>query len=187
MSVRRPLTAPLISLLLAAGVVATGCGGDEERTGLLSQTRAEKIRSGLEDVREAVRDGSCTRVDEELGGLRNQLEELPQRTDPDLRDRLGEGVSHLEEIAPIECDRQETETEPETVPETVPEAIPEPVPSEPVPTEPPVETVPPAATQPPADDGGGDEGNGKGKAKGNGNGNDDVLPDSGGVQAPGAE
>ena len=187
MTVRPPLPALLVCLLLGVLSLGAAACGDEERTGLLSQKRATDLKAGLADVDEAVRDGSCTRVREELDGLENQLSELPQRTDAELRERLEEGVRHLEEIAPQECEEQTetTETEPETTPDTTTETVPtEPVPTETVPPEP-VPTEPPAQTQPPAEELPGN-GNGNGN-NGNGNGNggeDDDLTGQGGAVAP---
>jgi len=189
MTVRaRPLAA---LLLVLAGAFAAACG-EEERTGLLSASRAEQIKDGLADVDEAVADGSCVRVREELTGLRTQLGELPQSTDPELRQRLEEGVAHLEDVAPAECEDQQPETTPETTPETEPETIPEvvrtePAPTEPVPTTPP---DPPAETTPDTGEGQGGGGGGE-ESPGGGTGPPDGIPpgqdDSGGEQAPGLE
>ena len=185
------LRLPLLVVLLALATFAAACGEEEERTGLLSQTRATQIKDGLADVDEAVRDGSCTRVRQELDGLEFQLGRLPQGTDPELRARLEEGVAHLRDIAPTECDEQQPETTPETtpdtIPETTPEVVPEPVPTEPVPTEP---VEPPVTPEP--DTGEGDGGGGGGEeTPGNGNGPPGGVPpgqeDSGGQEAPGTE
>jgi hypothetical protein len=188
---------PSLSALLAAvllGVTATllAACGEEERTGLLSQTRAAQIKDGLADVEEAVNDGSCTRVREELTGLRTQLDQLPRSTDAELRDRLQEGVAHLDDIAPIECEGDETETEPETTPETTPETSPETAPPVET-TPPPVETTPPpATTQPPAGEDREEGGAGDEQTPGSGNGPPGgtppgQVPDSGGEEAPGAD
>jgi hypothetical protein len=186
----RPLVVAVLLGLVASLVAACG---EEERTGLLSQTRATQIKDGLADVNEAVQDGSCVRVREELSGVRTQLGELPQSTDPELRDRLQEGVAHLEDIAPTECSDRQPETTPQTTPDTEPETTPEVVPTEPAPTEPvPTQPVEPPVTTPP-DTGEGDGGGGGGEeTPGNGNGPPGGVPpgqddDSGGQEAPGAE
>ena len=133
------------------------------------------------------------RVREELGGLRTQLAELPESTDPELRTRLEEGVAHLEEIAPAQCADARPETTPNTTPDTTPETAPEVVPTEPVPTEP-VPTQPaPTTPEPEGEDGEGGGGGGE-ETPGNGNGNGPpggVPPgqrdDSGGEEAPEVE
>ena len=182
----RHLVAAALLGLLATSAMA--CGEEERRTGLLGQSRAQDIKDGLADVQEAVGDGSCTRVEEELDGLRRQLEGLPQSTDAELRSRLEEGVERLEQQAPQECSANRPETTPQTTPDTTPETTPEVVPTEPpsetAPVEPPAETTP---VQPPAETTPQTPGNGGGN--GNGNGNAPVTPpgqedDSGGEEAP---
>ena len=186
----RPLVAAALLGLLTTSAAA--CGEEERpRSGMLAQSRAQSIKSSLADVQEAVRDGSCTRVDEELRGLRTKLEQLPQRTDDELRARLDEGARRLEEQAPSECDANQPETTPKTTPETTPEAVPETVPTEPppaetTPTQPPPVTTP--ATPGTGQDGEGGAG-GREETPGHGNGTPPVTPpgqdDSGGEEAPG--
>ena len=182
----RPL---VLVLVLVLAPFAAACG-EEERTGLLSQTRATQIKDGLNDVDEAVSDGSCVRVREELSGLRTQLGQLPQSTDPELRERLEEGVRHLEDIAPTECAEQRPETTPDTTPETAPDTTPEVVPTEPAPEPVPTQPVEPPVTTPP-DTGEGDGGGGGGEeTPGNGTGPPGGVPpgqDSGGEEAPETE
>ena len=133
----------VLVVLLVLAPFAAACGEEEERTGLLSQSRATQIKDGLADVDEAVQDGSCTRVRQELDGLEFQLGELPQNTDPEVRERLQDGVAHLHDIAPTECAEQRPETTPDTTPETAPDTTPEVVPTEPAPEPAPVEPTPP--------------------------------------------
>ena len=166
----------LAALLGLLAAFAAACG-EEERTGLLAQSRAVDLKDGLADVEEAVAEGSCTRVGEELAGLRTQVAELPQRTDSALRERLEEGIAHLEQTAPAECREQQPQTTPQTTPQTLPETAPETAPTEPEPTEtlPPETTPPPPPEQP--DTGEGDDGGGGGDGvPGNGNGNGNGPP-----------
>ena len=183
----------LAVLLVLAATLAAACGQDEERTGLLAQSRATDIKDGLADVETAVADGSCTRVREELDGLRGMLEELPARTDAELRQRLDEGVSRLEELAPAECEEQAPETTPETTP-TVPTVPPETTETEPpvetTETEPPAETTPPPVEEVPGTEEGEEGGVGDEETPGNGNGNGNGNGPPGGIppgQAGGEE
>ena len=188
------MTVPSLRPLVAAALLgllttfAAACGEEEQRTGLLGQARAQKIKDGLADVQEGVRDGSCTRVDQELRGLRTQLADLPQSTDAELRERLEQGVSRLEEQAPAECEDNRPETTPQTTPETVPEVVPETVPTEP-PAQTTPTTPPPVTTPTTPGDGEDDEGGGGGGEETPGNGNAPITPpgqdDSGGEEAPG--
>jgi len=127
----RPRLFPLL-LALALGAlcsIAVACG--EERTGLISASRAESIRDDLDAIDEAVRAGRCEATDGRLASLRKEVQDLPGSVDADLRRELRDGVTRLEEQAPEECEigTKSTPTTPTTE------------------TEPPVETVPPE-TQP---------------------------------------
>jgi hypothetical protein len=155
MTVRRPLACLVLLAfgLLTAFATACGGGGDDERA-LLGERRAASMRDDLDKIADYVSAGRCDAARDRLDSLRAKVNDLPQRTDPDLRDRLTEGVAHLEQISPEECrdndDTQTTETT-ETVPETTPETVPPPTATEPPPTQttpPPTETQPPPQTEP---------------------------------------
>ena len=159
MTVRR-LPAILTALLLGlSSAYAVACG--EEREGLITAGRAESIKSDLDGLDEAVSQGQCeVRARRELANIRRQIANLPASTDRELRERLQEGIDHLESIAPGECEQNRTDTTPtqtETTPtqtETTPtETTPPPTQTETTPTEttpPPTETTPPPTeTTPP--------------------------------------
>jgi hypothetical protein len=175
MTVRRPLPAMLVALLLGAlSAFALACG--EEREGLISANRASDLQEHLDAIDRQVAGGQCDAVDGRLAALRRDINDLPGTVDRDLRERLREGLETLERQAPEECSigTETTTTETTTTPETVPPETtpPETVPPETTPPETtppettPPETTPPETTppeQPPADQ---------------------LPPDSGGEQAP---
>ena len=144
MSVRSPRSAAAV-VLLALALPAAACGGSDE--GLLSATRAERLKDDLDAIDAAVAAGRCDAVEGRLASLKREVDELPGSVDRDLRLRLREGVTNLEDQAPTDCREQEPDeprTQPETTPETVPE---ETVPEETVPEETvPEETVPEETT-----------------------------------------
>ena len=152
MIVRRPLACLVLLALGLLASLAVGCGGDEDQRGLLSERRASSLRDDLDKIADYVSEGRCDAARDRLDSLRIKVGDLPQRTEPELRERLTDGVVHLERISPEECEGNKKEpktTEPaETVPETTPETTPPPVETEPPPVEtepPPVETEPPPA------------------------------------------
>jgi hypothetical protein len=182
---------PALLLALALGALcafAVSCG--EERTGLISASRADSLREDLDAIDEAVRAGRCEAAKGRLASLRKEVQDLPGSVDADLRRELRDGVTRLEEQAPDECElgtettettetTQTTETvEPpvETAPETVPEeTTPQTQPQETTPqettpqqTQPPAETTPSPGAEPAPEP------------------EPDVPADPGGEEAPGA-
>lgn len=144
MTVRR-LPAILTALLLGlASGYAVACG--EEREGLIGPNRAEKIKQDLDGLDDAVAKGHCAqRASRELENVRRQIANLPESTDPELRERLQQGIEHLEQIAPAECEENRTDTTP-TETDTTPTET-DTTPTETAP--PPTQTAPPTQTTPP--------------------------------------
>lgn len=118
MIVRR-LPALLAALLLGlTAAYAVACGEDEQS--LISAGRAEGIKKNLDDVEEQTRNGNCAEVARQLADLQGQLERLPRSTDPELRERLEEGIANLGQVAPRDCTDARTETTPTTGTTTTP-------------------------------------------------------------------
>jgi hypothetical protein len=176
MTVRRSALACLAALLLGlSAALAVGCGDDADSRELIAASRASAMQDDLDRISELVEQGKCDGARDRIDSLRAKVADLPRSTNRDLRERLREGVTHLEEIAPGECSDNEPETTEttevpettETIPETVPETTPQETNTQPPETtpEPPPETEPPPEEEPetPVDPG-----------------------DSGGEQAPGA-
>ena len=177
---RPPLSALLVALLLG-GLTSFAAACGEDREGLLTATRAERMQDHLDRIDELVASGRCEGVADRLRALSAEVEDLPESTDSGLRARLEEGVANLEQQAPEDCrgDRT-TETQPETqTQETVPETTPtETAPAE---TTPP-ETTPPETT-PPSEEVPEETPPGQGTPPGQ---EDDGTPgNSGGSEAPG--
>ena len=156
MTVRR-LPAILTALLLGlSAAYAVACG--EEREGLITAGRAENLKEDLDGLDEAVSQGQCEqRAPAELENIRQRIANLPPSTDRELRQRLQDGIDHLEQLAPAECEEnatETTETETDTTPtETTPPTQTETTPPTQTETTPPTETAPPTQTEtvPPAE------------------------------------
>ena len=172
MTVRPPLTAIVLALVLGLlAAFAAACG--EEDRGLLSSGRADSLKSSLDDVEEFVANGRCSQAAAALADVRRKIEALPASVDRQLRQRLREGAENLATVSPGDCrdnaqtetDTTTTETTPtETVPPTTTETTPTETtpttPTETTPTTPTVPTTPttPTPTEPTVPDGtGGDE------------------------------
>ena len=170
---RRLFPRPISALVLLAALVPAGCGG--ENRAMLTSAEASRLTSTVDSVGNAVADGECVEALARVQELRVQVTSLPGRVSTRLRDRLQEGVEHLQTQVPAEC--QEA-TVPTPAPTEAPVETPTPEPA-PAPTEAPTETptpTPPAETPTvPPDTGGGvpEGGDAEGASNGKGRGRSD--------------
>jgi hypothetical protein len=159
----RPLAYALAALLgVAAATALVACGGD--RSALIPQRSADRLKSELSEVRSAVHAGDCQGAQRAVSRFRGTLGNLPSRVDRRLVARLREGVTNLSTVAERQCREPDTQTT--TVP-TTETTTPETTPTETTPTDTtpadttptdttptdttPTETTPPATTtQPPS-------------------------------------
>jgi hypothetical protein len=107
---------PLAFLLGVATAVLVACGGGSSDK-LLSQSRADLIKSDLADVRQAVNQQACDQAQQALQKLDSDLDGMPASVDQRLRDRLQEGYRKLAQRVPIDCNKPTTTTT-TTVPTT---------------------------------------------------------------------
>jgi hypothetical protein len=138
----------LVALLLGvacAVVVACGDDGDE---GLLSSARAERLDRRLDAVADAVSASDCEQAAAAVRRLQDEVAGLPQATDPELVDRLQEGVDNLRTQAGEECQDQTDTTTTETAPPPTDTTTTETTETAP----PPTETAPPTDTAPPPEE-----------------------------------
>src|SRR5215218_1489591 len=109
----------------AAGLVACGSSGSD-RQELIPERSADRLKSALSDVRSAVADGNCDQARRAVSRARGVLVNLPSAVNDDLVTRLRQGLDNLEQVAPRECEQQDTQTETqETTTTTAPETTPE--------------------------------------------------------------
>jgi cell division protein FtsN len=108
----------------AAGLVACGSSGD--RSKLIPQRSADRLKSALSDVRSAVDAGNCQQAQQAVTRARGVLVNLPSAVDDRLVARLRQGLDNLQSVAPRECEQQSTQTQTQgttttTAPETTPQ------------------------------------------------------------------
>jgi hypothetical protein len=109
----------------AAGLVACG-GSASDRRDLIPERSADRLKSALSDVRSAVDDGNCEAAARAVSRARGILVNLPSAVDDRLVARLRRGLDNLDQVAPRECEQQDTQTQTqETTTTTAPETTPE--------------------------------------------------------------
>src|SRR5215212_1887938 len=141
----------------AAGLVACGSSGSDRRE-LIPERSADRLKSALSDVRSAVADGNCDQARRAVSRARGVLVNLPSAVNDDLVTRLRQGLDNLEEVAPRECEQQDTQTETqETTTTTATETTPPDTTTTAPPDTTPTDEAPPPDTTPaePADPSGG--------------------------------
>jgi hypothetical protein len=175
----RALAFVVVALVL--GVVAAGCGGDEEGKGLPS-AQVQLLDGRLDETQRRLDDGSAGACKDILNDTRPEvskiIDSLPSDVDADVRDALVESFDNLWGIVDDRCQEAEQDEESQQEPE------PEPTQTEPTQTETTetdtttTETTPPATEELPpegdGDNGGGVPGNGNGNGNGVGGG---ISPD----------
>ena len=105
----------LLAAVLGVGTgVLAACGsGSGDRSALIPQSSADRMKSALSDVQSAVADGDCDTAGQALARARGVLVNLPNSVDQSLRDRLRQGFDNLRSIVPDECQKStSTETTP---------------------------------------------------------------------------
>ena len=106
----------LAALLGGAAAALVACGSGGERRQLIPVRSADRLKSALSDVRQAVDDGDCDEAQRAIARARGVLVTLPPSVSDRLVTRLQQGIDNLQKIAPHECVQQATQTQ--TVPTT---------------------------------------------------------------------
>jgi cell division septation protein DedD len=106
----------LLAAVLGVGCgVLAACGGSGgDRSALIPQRSADRLKSALSDVQSAVDAGSCQAAARAIVRARGILVNLPQAVDNRLVARLRRGIDNLQQIAPQECQQQDTTSTPST-------------------------------------------------------------------------
>jgi hypothetical protein len=111
---------PLAFLLGVATAALVACGGGSSDK-LLSQSRADRIKSDLADIRSALNQQDCQAAEQALQTLNRDLDRMPSSVDRRLRRNLRQGYNKLAQRVPIDCAKPTTTT---TVPTTTTETTP---------------------------------------------------------------
>jgi hypothetical protein len=147
MSVRLPL-AFLLGVAAAVLVACGGGGGSSDN--LLSQSRADRIKGDLTDIRQAVNEQACDAAQAGLNKLKEDLDGMPSSVDARLRERLREGYAKLSQRVPVDCTQATTTTTTVPTTTTTTPTTTETTPTTPTTTETtPTATTPPTTTTPP--------------------------------------
>jgi hypothetical protein len=93
----------LASIALAAALA--GCGnGKEDRSKLLSATRATQLRSSLDELERLIDDGDCEGAANSAVAFEQKVSSLPARLNASLRDALTSGAAQLERLVENQCE-----------------------------------------------------------------------------------
>ena len=112
MSMRRalPFLLALVLGVAAAALVACGSSGSSRRQ-FIPDRSAQRMSDALDDVRSAVDGGDCTKAERALARARGVLVNLPSSVSDRLVARLRQGLDNLQQIAPDECKKNQTQTQ----------------------------------------------------------------------------
>jgi hypothetical protein len=149
----RVLPFVLAALLGAAAAGLVACGGSgSDRSELIPERSADRLKSALSDVRSAVAAGDCEAAQQAVSRARGVLVNLPSAVDDRLAARLRQGLDNLDTVAPRECEERQTQTETQQTTTTAPETTPEETtPTETTPDTTTTETPPDTTTTAPPD------------------------------------
>jgi hypothetical protein len=103
---------------VGSGVLAACGSGSGDRSDLIPQRSAARMKSALDDVRSAVDDGNCESAARAVARARGVLVNLPASVDDRLVARLRQGIDNLQKIAPDQCQQDTTTSTQTTTPET---------------------------------------------------------------------
>ena len=109
---------------VGCGVLAACGGGGGDRSALIPKRSAVRLKSALSDVQSAVDAGSCQAAARAIVRARGILVNLPQAVDNRLVARLRRGIDNLQQIAPQECQQQDTTSTPSTTTQTTTQTTP---------------------------------------------------------------
>jgi hypothetical protein len=129
--------APLLALG-AAALLAAGCGQSNPK--LIPQSNADQLTASVDAIQSACASGDAADVRNKIADAKNQVSELPRRTDDGLKSNLRAWLNHMDDRADRDC-------KPESTPTPSPTDTPSPTPTA---TETPTQTPTPTATETPS-------------------------------------
>jgi cell division protein FtsN len=155
----------LLAFVLGVGAAAlTACGSTNKA--MIPATNANRLKSDLDEVLNAIDDSDCTRSGRAIAQIRADLDSLPSGTSQRLEHRMREAVAKLSDQASTECQKttptetqatattESTATTVETLPTTTTDTTAT-VPTTTTPTTTPTTTTPPTTTPTTTSDTGG--------------------------------
>lgn len=109
MTMRGAIRLGLAGALGAACALLVACGSSGK--GLIPSTNAGPLSSDFDSVAQAVSAGDCAAMQRALDQARRDFNALPASVDSGLRANLRQGLSNLEQIAPTECARTQSQSQ----------------------------------------------------------------------------
>jgi hypothetical protein len=97
----------------ATTALLVACGGD----GRIPSGDASSLKSALNRIEADYRAGRCQTAEQDVEKAQNELLDLPDSVNADLRNRLESGIRNLRKQVPATCDQAQTQTQ-ETQPDT---------------------------------------------------------------------
>jgi tRNA/tmRNA/rRNA uracil-C5-methylase (TrmA/RlmC/RlmD family) len=106
----------LLALMLAASAALVGCGGDGGPDPSISSQEAAVLVSRIDEIRDNVDVGSCLVAQDRTEELLNEIDELPDSVDQEVKNALTRGATNLLDLLedPDQCEPRTTTTEPTT-------------------------------------------------------------------------
>src|SRR3954462_11412628 len=105
---------------ICAALMLASCGKDEGEP--ISQKRADRLDSLLQQVQRQSDAGSCTTLLEQtIPALEKQADALPESVGSDTKETITDGVAHLRDLAESDCAEKQQEELPDTTDTTTSE------------------------------------------------------------------
>ncbi len=109
MTMRGAIRLGLAGALGATCALLVACGSSGK--GLIPSTNAGPLSSDFDSVSQAVSAGDCAATQRALDQARRDFNALPAGIDAGLRANLRQGLTNLEQIAPTECARTQSQSQ----------------------------------------------------------------------------
>jgi hypothetical protein len=106
-----------LAALAAAALLAAGCGSDNPE--LIPQSNSDQLLAAVAQVEQACADGDVDAARQAIGEATEQVNELPSRTDRELRRNIRRWLRHIDGQLEQDCKAEET---PEATETSTPEA-----------------------------------------------------------------
>src|SRR5688572_8575197 len=138
----RPRRAIAVLVVVAAGVTAAGCGGDDEGAPIPRAT-ATALNAELDGVQDRIDEGSAGACRDIIGGPRGPnkeraqelIDSMPDDVDSDVRSALQDSFDRLWDLVEQDCDDKAQGEQEQDQPETETDTEPEPTPTDTTPTD----------------------------------------------------
>lgn len=112
---RNAIRCLLAGLLGVACSLLVACGSSGK---LIPSNNAGPLTSDFDAIAQDVASGDCTATRRDLAQAQHDLNALPSTVDAGLRQRISDGLNHLQSIAPTQCAQGQTSSSASTTSST---------------------------------------------------------------------